>query len=236
MGIKSDAFGYPASPQQSVSGALLSFLALSFGVSGYSLPWDEIGFWALQVVSAVPETTDDFLPGVGSSIVCPIRGGFSIGQETLNRAFTAHTLTLPAGAAIVSLLHFLLIRKQSVSGPLWRCWRCHVDSNGADVASGINLGSVHPFTFYVSWVQNDVNQFGLYLLCLVPLAIERHSTLDGCARSATRKLPIPGENVPERQFTVIVSLSCLVPFWSFELPKWLRSGKLASLRCWQKVL
>ena len=87
----------------------------------------EIGFWALQVVSAVPETTDDFLPGVGSSIVCPIRGGFSIGQETLNRAFTAHTLTLPAGAAIVSLLHFLLIRKQSVSGPLWRCWRCHVD-------------------------------------------------------------------------------------------------------------
>jgi quinol-cytochrome oxidoreductase complex cytochrome b subunit len=42
----------------------------------------------------VPETTDDFLPGVGSSIVCPIRGGFSIGQETLNRAFTAHTLTL----------------------------------------------------------------------------------------------------------------------------------------------
>jgi len=43
-----------------VSGALLSFLALSFGVSGYSLPWDEIGFWALQVVSAVPETTDDW--------------------------------------------------------------------------------------------------------------------------------------------------------------------------------
>ena len=42
-----------------VSGALLSFLALSFGVSGYSLPWDEIGFWALQVVSAVPETTDE---------------------------------------------------------------------------------------------------------------------------------------------------------------------------------
>ena len=26
----------------------------------------EIGFWALQVVSAVPETTDDFLPGVDS--------------------------------------------------------------------------------------------------------------------------------------------------------------------------
>ena len=123
-----------------VSGALLSFLALSFGVSGYSLPWDEIGFWALQVVSAVPGTTDDFLPGVGSSIVCPIRGGFSIGQETLNRAFTAHTLTLPAGAAIVSLLHFLLIRKQSVSGPLWRCWRCHVVNGWQDILNRADLG------------------------------------------------------------------------------------------------
>jgi hypothetical protein len=139
-----------------VSGALLSSLALSFGVSGYSLPWDEIGFWARQVVSAVRETTDDFLPGVGSSIVCPIRGGFSIGQETLNRAFVSpvsangcqcfhvtccwlsNTFDMEAGlcvvmlafrgqhmltgVAIVSLLHFLLIRKQSVSGPLWRCW------------------------------------------------------------------------------------------------------------------
>lgn len=101
-----------------VSGALLALIALAFGVSGYSLPWDQIGFWALQIVSAVPETTDDFLPGVGSSIVCPIRGAFSIGQETLSRTFTAHTLTLPAGVTIVSLHHFLLIRKQSVSGPL----------------------------------------------------------------------------------------------------------------------
>ena len=49
--------------------AVLSFLALSFGVSGYSLPWDEIGFWALQVVSAVPETTDDFLPGAATPLV-----------------------------------------------------------------------------------------------------------------------------------------------------------------------
>jgi len=38
-----------------------------------------------------------------------------------------------------------------------------VDLSGADVAGGINFGSVHPFVFYMSWVQNDVNQFGLYL-------------------------------------------------------------------------
>ena len=60
-------------------------------------------------------------------------------------------------------------------------WHLDVDSNGADVASGINLGSVHPFTFYVSWVQNDVNQFGLYLLCLVRLAHISLPTRDSMA-------------------------------------------------------
>jgi len=101
-----------------VSGALLALLALAFGVTGYSLPWDRVGFLALQIVSAVPEVIDDFVSGVGSSIVYAIRGGFSLGQKTLSRTFTAHTLILPAGVLIVSLCHFLLIRKQSVSGPL----------------------------------------------------------------------------------------------------------------------
>ena len=101
-----------------ISGAFLALLALAFGVSGYSLPWDQLGFWALQIVSAVPETADDVLPAAGLGIVFSIRGGFSVGQETLSRARTAHTLALPAGVTIIALFHFLLIRKQGVSGPL----------------------------------------------------------------------------------------------------------------------
>ena len=101
-----------------ISGAFLALLALAFGVSGYSLPWDQVGFWALQIVSAVPEILDDLFPGPGVGIVVGIRGGFSVGQETLSRTFTAHTLALPAGVSILSLCHFLLIRKQGVSGPL----------------------------------------------------------------------------------------------------------------------
>jgi len=92
--------------------------ALAFGVSGYSLPWDQVGFWALQIVSALPETVDDFAPGAGVGTVVAVRGGFSVGQETLSRTCTAHTLALPAGDAAASLVHFLLIRKQGVSGPL----------------------------------------------------------------------------------------------------------------------
>lgn len=101
-----------------VSGSLLSFSALAFGVSGYSLPWDQIGFWALQIVSAVPEVLNDFFPSLGSNIVYAFRGGYSIGQKTLNRCFSAHTLLLPLIGSVLSLFHFILIRKQGISGPL----------------------------------------------------------------------------------------------------------------------
>jgi cytochrome b6 len=101
-----------------LTGALLAVFTLIFGVTGYSLPWDQVGFWALQIVSALPEVIDDFAPGVGLSIVLGIRGGFSVGQVSLSRTCTAHTLALPAGVPMVSLFHFLLIRKQGVSGPL----------------------------------------------------------------------------------------------------------------------
>ena len=39
-----------------VSGVLLSFLTLSLGVTGYSLPWYQISYWASKIVTAVPST------------------------------------------------------------------------------------------------------------------------------------------------------------------------------------
>jgi len=46
-------------------------------------------------------------------------------------------------------------------------WHLDVDLDGAGAAGGGSFGSVHPFFFYMSWVQNDVSQFGLYLLWCV---------------------------------------------------------------------
>jgi hypothetical protein len=30
-------------------------LTASFGVTGYSLPWDQIGYWAVKIVTGVPD-------------------------------------------------------------------------------------------------------------------------------------------------------------------------------------
>jgi cytochrome b6 len=55
---------------------------------------------------------------VGPPLVLILRGGESVGQSTLTRFYSAHTFVLPVAAAVLILTHFLMIRKQGISGPL----------------------------------------------------------------------------------------------------------------------
>ena len=79
-----------------------------------SLPYDQVGYWALRIVSGVP----DCIPAIGPTLVELIRGGPSVGQATLTRFYSLHTFILPLATLAIMLLHFLLIRKQGISGPL----------------------------------------------------------------------------------------------------------------------
>jgi cytochrome b6 len=97
-----------------VTGVALASVTVSFGVTGYSLPWDQVGYWACKIVTGVPEA----IPIVGNLIVEVLRGGVSVGQSTLTRFYSAHTFVLPVVAAVLMLTHFVMIRKQGISGPL----------------------------------------------------------------------------------------------------------------------
>lgn len=97
-----------------ITGVLLAVLTVSFGVTGYSLPWDQIGYWACKIVTGVPEA----VPFIGSNIVELLRGDTSVGQATLTRFYSLHTIVLPILSIIFMLAHFLMIRKQGISGPL----------------------------------------------------------------------------------------------------------------------
>jgi cytochrome b6 len=97
-----------------VTGVTLAVVTVSFGVTGYSLPWDQVGYWACKIVTGVPEV----IPVVGSLLVELLRGSVSVGQTTLTRFYSAHTFVLPVAAAVLMLTHFLMIRKQGISGPL----------------------------------------------------------------------------------------------------------------------
>ena len=97
-----------------VTGVALASVTVSFGVTGYSLPWDQVGYWACKIVTGVP----DAIPIVGGLLVEVLRGGVSVGQGTLTRFYSAHTFVLPVVAVVLMLTHFVMIRKQGISGPL----------------------------------------------------------------------------------------------------------------------
>jgi len=97
-----------------VTGVALASVTVSFGVTGYSLPWDQVVYWACKIVTGVP----DAVPIVGGLLVQVLRGGVSVGQSTLTRFYSAHTFVLPVVAVVLMLTHFVMIRKQGISGPL----------------------------------------------------------------------------------------------------------------------
>ena len=97
---------------------MLAITTVSFGVTGYSLPWDAVGYWACKIVTAVPEALDDLIPGSGKLLVLCLRGGFSVSQITLTRLYSIHTFVLPFITLSLLIVHFSMLRKQGISGPL----------------------------------------------------------------------------------------------------------------------
>jgi menaquinol-cytochrome c reductase cytochrome b subunit len=55
---------------------------------------------------------------MGKTLQYFVRGGPEVGQLTLTRFFALHVVILPAVALALLLLHFGMLRKQGISGPL----------------------------------------------------------------------------------------------------------------------
>ena len=101
-----------------ITGIILGSTTVSFGVTGYSLPWDQVGYWACKIITGVPEALDKIIAGIGKICVVTLRGGFSVNQSTLTRFYSIHTFLLPLLTLILVIIHFSILRKQGISGPL----------------------------------------------------------------------------------------------------------------------
>jgi menaquinol-cytochrome c reductase cytochrome b subunit len=97
-----------------VVGVLLMFGLLVFGFSGYLLPWNELSYWATVVGAEIPGA----IPFIGDALAYFIKGGDTVGQLALTRFFAFHVVIMPVGMAVLLLMHFLMIRRLGISGPL----------------------------------------------------------------------------------------------------------------------
>ncbi len=98
-----------------IVGVLLFFVMLGLGFTGYLLPWDNKAYFATQVGLEIAEQ----VPFMGEQIKTLLAGDANIvGAQTLTRFFAIHVFFLPAALFGLLAAHFVLIRRQGISGPL----------------------------------------------------------------------------------------------------------------------
>ncbi|HTN61340.1 MAG TPA: cytochrome b N-terminal domain-containing protein [Devosia sp.] len=126
-----------------ILGVLIFLLMMATAFMGYVLPWGQMSFWAATVITNIFGA----IPVVGTPILELLRGGFSVGNPTLNRFFSLHYL-LPFVIAAVVVLHI---------------WALHVPGNnnpiGVDVKDSRDTVPFHPY-----YTMKDL--FGIVLFCI----------------------------------------------------------------------
>ncbi|MDC3415365.1 menaquinol-cytochrome c reductase cytochrome b subunit [Aquibacillus salsiterrae] len=96
-------------------GVSIFFIMLALGLTGYLLPWDNKAYFATQVTLNIAGD----LPYIGDFAKTLLAGDPEIvGAQTLTRFFAIHVFFLPAALFALMGAHFILIRKQGISGPL----------------------------------------------------------------------------------------------------------------------
>jgi quinol-cytochrome oxidoreductase complex cytochrome b subunit len=96
-----------------LSGVVLLALVLTFGFSGYLLPWNTLAFFATTVGTNLIGQ----IPWVGHWLMVFLRGGQDVTGATLTRFFALHVALLPALATGFLLLHLFLVQIFGISLP-----------------------------------------------------------------------------------------------------------------------
>ncbi len=96
-------------------GVVLLLLGAAFIFTGAILPWDTLGYWAGEVGTSMAGT----VPLVGNFLKLLMRGGDTMGQMTLSRAFVVHIAILPALTVFFIVAHIVAFRQFGSVGP-WK--------------------------------------------------------------------------------------------------------------------
>jgi len=88
-------------------GLLLMFFVVSSNFTGYLLPWDQLSFWAVTIMTNMLS----YIPLVGESLANMVRGADAVTEETLLRFYNFHTGLLPLLMVFFMSIHFWLVRK-----------------------------------------------------------------------------------------------------------------------------
>jgi cytochrome b6 len=175
-----------------VSGALLLFLMLGFGFSGYLLPWNELAFFATKVGTGIAGA----VPVIGPGLMRFLRGGEDVTGATLSRFYALHVAILPALTTVLVGLHLLFVQRQGMSTPIKETLR---------IRAG---GRVKQMPFFPDYILRDVLVWYVALAILAALAAFYPWEL---GRKADPFAVVPSGIRPEWYFLAMFHTLKLVP-------------------------
>ena len=86
-----------------IIGVLIFVVMMATAFMGYSLPWGQMSFWAVTVITNLFSSLDSIWKGLGTTIVEWLWGGYSVSGVTLNRFYSLHYLLPFVIAGLVGL-------------------------------------------------------------------------------------------------------------------------------------
>ena len=94
-----------------MTGVILFLATMTFGFTGYLLPWNQLSYWATTVGTEVIGA----IPYVGEQLKEVALGGPTVGQETLSRFFLIHVTLLPWLFVGLIAVHLILMRMHNLA-------------------------------------------------------------------------------------------------------------------------
>ncbi len=94
-----------------IVGVVLLLITLSYGLTGYLLPWDNRAYWGTVVTTQLVTKT----PLIGPYLGRLLGTDGSIGVVTFTRFYALHVLLLPPLTTFLIALHVYLVRKHGVT-------------------------------------------------------------------------------------------------------------------------
>jgi quinol-cytochrome oxidoreductase complex cytochrome b subunit len=88
-------------------GLVLLAATLASSFTGYLLPWDQLAYWAVTIVTGMAA----YVPVVGTALAELLRGGPEIGPGTLGTYYALHTQWLPVLLFAGAGFHFWRVRR-----------------------------------------------------------------------------------------------------------------------------
>jgi ubiquinol-cytochrome c reductase cytochrome b subunit len=94
-----------------VIGVIIFGCTVTFGFTGYLLPWNQLSYWGTVVGTEIAGA----IPLVGEYLKTLLRGGEGVSGETLARFYVLHVVVLPWVLTMLIATHLFLMRVQGLA-------------------------------------------------------------------------------------------------------------------------